>query len=92
MWYGNVASGAVPVPYRCGTVRCRVGMDFGTLIDGSSDEGGTLAGTKFVPYGLDVYDSALYGIARCGEVHKWYCCGLVVSVVFFFGWESLVCV
>ncbi len=74
LWYGNVAGGAVPVPYRCGIVRSRVDMDFGTLIVGNSNAGGTIAGTIFVPYGLSVYASDLCSLVRWIIV-GWYVCG-----------------
>ena len=65
LWCGNVAGGAVPVPYRY--CRYGIGADFGTLWVGISNASGTGAGAVTV---LVVGGSGWDILVRCGEVHR----------------------
>ena len=68
---GNVAGGAVPVPYRYCMVRYWIGAAVGTLWIGIGNASGTGAGVVPVPYGLAVGGSGWGNIVRCGKVHWW---------------------
>jgi hypothetical protein len=81
---GNVAGGAVPVPYRYCMVRYGIGVAIGMLWIGIGNASGISAGVVPAQYGLAVGGSGWGTIVRCGKVHLWSSCGLAAILVLFF--------